>query len=101
MSFISCWAPVTESTSWTSYRCDFITNYDIPAGYDTSTNEADSLNSNPVGYIKFEFNTRDCYICDENGYEWNLGIDILGDGTFVPCLAASGIQAKSGEELNC
>lgn len=101
MTTIQCWTPVKETSSWTSYRCTFVTNYDIPAGYDTSTNEADSLNSNPVGYIKFEFNTRNCYNCIYDGYEFDLGIDILGDGTLVPCLAVSGILAKNGEELKC
>ena len=51
MNSISCWTPVKETSSWTSYRCTFVTNYDIPTGYDTSTNEADLLKKNPVGYI--------------------------------------------------
>ena len=68
-----------------------MTNYDISTGYDTSTNEADPLKKNPVGYIKFEFNTRHCYNCYWNGYESDLGIGGLGDGTLVPCLAVSGI----------
>ena len=101
MTTIECWTPVRETASYTSYRCKFITNYDIPAGYDTSTNEADALKKNPVGYIKFEFNTRNCYNCGSNGYYSELGISGLGDGTLVPCLAYSGILAKSGEELKC
>ena len=59
------------------------------------------MKKNPVGYLKFEFNTRHCYNCGANGYYLDLGIGGLGDGTLVPCLAVKGIQAKSGSELKC
>ena len=82
----------------TVYRIAFQSNINIPAGYDTTPNIADPLLKNPIGYITYEFNTRDYYVYGYNGYWADLG---YASTTTIPCRAIQGLIPPAGGSIIC